>query len=176
MRSLQLTDLDRCADPEARVQRLAEAGLEPMQQAHAAADAVEGQDPRGVVKIHPYPGRMRAGHVLVHPVVPGGVTRVGAEQAPRLVVIAQQAERALALAADALVGHADGELPAPLDLPVEAATGQGLSAQHLGEAVEALRGVAVWLQVPRADHLLVAVGEMQLPVGRVGVQLQLAEV
>jgi len=176
MRSLQLTDLDRGADPEARVERLGEVGLEPMQQAHAAADAVEGQHPGGVVQVHADPRRVRARHGLVHAVVPGGVARVGAQQAPGHVVVAQQTQRALALAADALVRHADGELAAPLDLPVEASPGQRLAAQHLGEAVEALRGVAVGLQVPGADHLLVAVGEVQLPVGRVGVQSQLAEV
>lgn len=74
----------------------------------------------------------------VHAVVPGGVARVGAEQAPGLVVVAQQTQGAFALPADALVGHANGELTAPLDLPVEAASRQSLAAQHLGEAVEPL--------------------------------------
>ena len=92
----------------------------------------EHADPRG-------PGGGR--EVLVPLVVPRGVAPVGAQQAPGLVVVAQQAVGVLALAADALVGHAHGELPGPLGLPVEAGAGQGLAAQHLGEAVEAVRVV-----------------------------------
>lgn len=119
---------------------------------------------------------MGAADGFVHPIVPSGVARVGAEEAPGLVVVAQQTQRAFALSADAPVGHADGELPAPLDLPVEAPPGQRLSAQHLGEAVEPVWVVPVGLQVSGADDLSVVVRDAQLFVGCAGVQLQLAEV
>lgn len=149
-----------------------------MQQGHGAgaAYAVKGQHAGRVVQVHAYPGGVRGADGFVHPVVPGGVARVGAEQAPRLVVVAQQAERAFALAAEAPVGHADGELARPLDLPVEAAAGQRLAAQHLGEAVEALRVVVVGLQVPGADDFPAVLRDVQLLVGGVRVQLQLAEI
>lgn len=78
---------------------------------------------------------------LVHPVVPGRVARIGAQEAPGLVIVSQQTEGAFAFTAETLVGHAHGELSAPLDLPVEAAAGQGLTAQDLGKAVKPLWGV-----------------------------------
>lgn len=93
-----------------------------MQEVNAAAYAVKRQHARTVVQVHTYPGGVGSIDGCVHTVVPGRVTRVGAEEAPGLVVVAQQTQRAFALPADAPVGHSDGELPAPLDLPVEAAS------------------------------------------------------
>lgn len=175
--SLDVADLHRRSDSEARIDGLEKRGLKPVQERHGAvAYAVKRQHPRRVVQVHAYPGWVRPVDGFVHPVVPGGVSRVGAEEAPGLVVVSQQAQRALALPADAPVGHADGELPAPLDFPVEATARQGLAAQHLGEAVEPLRAVAVGLQVSGADDLSAALGDVELFVGGDGVQLQLAEV
>lgn len=174
--SFEVADLNRGPHPEAWVEGLREGGLEPVQEGHAAADAVERQHPGAVVQVHAYPGGVGGADVLVHPVVPGGVARVGAQQTPGFVIVAQQAHGAFALPADAAVGHSDGELPVPLDFPVEASPGERLPAQHLGEAVEALRVVSVGLQVSGADHLPAVLGDVQLLVGRVGVQLQLAEV
>lgn len=119
---------------------------------------------------------MGGADAFVRPVVPGGVARVRAQQTPGLVVVAQQARGAFALPADAAVGHADGELPVPLDFPVEASCGERLPAQHLGEAVEALRVVSVGLQLSGADDLPAVLRDVQFLVGRVGIQLQLAEV
>lgn len=136
-----------------------------MQKGHGVAYAVERQHTCSMIQVHAKPGRVRAVDSFVHPVVPGGVARVRAEEAPGLVVVAQETQGAFALAADALVGHADGELPAPLDLPVEAAAGERLSAQHLGEAVKALCVVSVGLQVPCADDFSAAFGDEQFLVG-----------
>lgn len=147
-----------------------------MQEGHAVAYAVKCQHTCSVVQVHGYPGGVGGVDGFVHPVVPGGVTRVRAEETPGFVVVAQQTEGALALAADALVGHSNGELSSPLDLPVEAASGQGLPAQHLGEAVEPLRVVSVGLQVPGADDFSAAFRDVQLLVGCVRVQFQVAEV
>lgn len=129
-----------------------------------------------MVQVHAYPGWVWPIDGFVHPVVPGGVSRVGAEEAPGFFVVAQQAQRTFALPADAPVCHPDGELPAPLDFPVEAASGQGLSAQHLGEAVEPLGVVAVGLQISGADDLSAALRDVELFVGSDGIQFQLAEV
>lgn len=150
--------------------------MEPVQEAHGVANTVKGQHPCCVVQVHAYPGGVRAAHGFVHPIMPGGVARVRAKEAPGLVVVAQQTQRAFALATDAPVGHANGELAAPLDFPVEAAPGQGLPAQHLGEAVEPLWVVSVGLQVPSADDFSVVFRDVQFFVGCAGVQLQLAKV
>lgn len=147
-----------------------------MQERHAAAYAVERQHARAVVQVHAYPGGVGGADASVHPVVPGRVARVGAQQTPGFVIVAQQAHGAFALAADAAVGHPDGELPVPLDFPVEASSGERLPAQHLGEAVEAVRVVSVGLQLSGADDLPAVLGDVQLLVGRAGIQLQLAEV
>lgn len=147
-----------------------------MQEGHGVAYAVKGQHPRTVVQVHAYPGGVGAADGFVHAVVPGRVAGVGAQQAPGLVVVAQQTQGAFALPADALVGHPDGELPAPLYLPVEAPPRQGLAAQHLGEAVEPLRVVPVRLQVPGAEDFPAVFRHVQLLVGCDRVQFQLAEV
>lgn len=174
--SLDVADLDWGSNSEARIEGLNKCGLKPVQEAHGVADAVKCQHPRRVVQVHAYPGGVGATDGFVHPVVPGGVARVGAEQAPGFVVVAQQTQRAFAFPADAPVGHPDGELPIPFDLPVEAASGQGLSAQHLGKAVEPLQVVPVGLQVPSADDFSVVFRDVQLLVGCAGVHFQLAEV
>lgn len=94
--------------------------------------------------------------------MPGGVTRVGAQEAPGLLVVAQQAAGALALAADGLVGHADGELAGPLHLPVVAEPTEGLVAEDLAEPVEAVRMVGVELNRLLPHHLAAVVRQSQL--------------
>lgn len=153
-----------------------EGGLKPVQEGHGAAYAVKGQYTCHVVQVHTYPGGMGALDSFVHAVVPGGVTRVGAEETPGFVVVAQQTQWAFALPADAFVGNPDGELAVPLDFPVEAASGQGLSAQHLSKTVKPLWGFGVGLQVSGADDFSAAFWDVQLLVCCVGVQFQLAEV
>lgn len=174
--SFEIADLDRGPHSEAWVEGLQECGLEPVQEGHAAAYVVESQHTGAVVQVHAYPGGVGGADGFVHPVVPGGVARVRAQQTPGFVIVAQQARGAFALPADTAVGHSDGELPVPLDFPVEASSGERLPAQHLGKAVEALRVVSVGLQVSGADDLSAALRDAQLLVGRVGIQLQLAEV
>lgn len=79
--------------------------------------------------------------------MPGRVARIRAQDAPGLVIVAQQAVRVLPFATDAPVGHADGELSAPLGLPVKPKTSQGLLAQHLRETVEAFW--VIWVELDR---------------------------
>lgn len=81
---------------------------------------------------------MRAAYRLVNPVVPGRVPCVRAKEAPRFIIVAQQAQRPFTLTANAPIRHSNGEFPTPLNFPVEAATGQGVATEHLGKAVEAL--------------------------------------
>lgn len=64
--------------------------------------------------------------------MPGRVSGVGTQEAPGSVVVAEEAVRVLAFAADAFVGDADRELAAPLHLPVMAEATQRFSAQDLG--------------------------------------------
>lgn len=174
--SFEIADLDRRPHSKARVERLRKCGLEPVQEGHAAAYAVECQHAGAVVQVHAYPGGVGGADAFVHPVVPGGVARVGAQQTPGFVIVAQQARGAFAFPADAAVGHPDGELPVPLDFPVEASSGKRFPAQHLGKAVEALGVVPVGLQLSGADDLPAVLRDVQFLVGRVGIQLQLAEV
>jgi len=95
------------------------------------------------------------GDIHISLLVPEKVTAIRAEETPGLVIVAQQTQRAFSLSTDAPVGHPNGELPTPLDLPVEATSGQGLSAQHLGKAVKSLCVVSVGLQVPGANDFSV---------------------
>lgn len=115
-----MTYLHRRSNTESGVDWLHECCLKPVQEGHAAANAVERQHACCVVQVHTYPGGMGTADCFVHPVVPGGVTRVRAEQTPRFVVVAQQTQRTFALTTNTSVGHTNGELPVPLDLPVEA--------------------------------------------------------
>lgn len=164
--SLDVADLDRGSHSKAWIKRLHKGGLEPVQQVHAASYAVKGQNTCCVVQVHAYPGGVGGVDGFVHAVVPGRVTCVRAQEAPGLVVVSQQAQRAFALPADAFVGHADGELPAPLDLPVEAASGQSLPAQHLSKAVKPVWAVSVRLQVSGADDFPAVLRNVELFVGR----------
>ena len=105
----------------------------------------------------------------------GRVAAVRAEQAPGLAVVADAAGVPVACALDALVGDPQGRpLTAPVHLPVEGPARQRLLAQHLGQAVEAGGAVPVGLGVPLQGCLPVVPGQVQLPIGRVGVQSELA--
>lgn len=120
---LDVTDFYRCSDPKTWIEGLLEGGLKPVQEGHGAAYAVKGQYTCHVVQVHAYPGGVGAVDCFVHSVVPGRVTWVGAEKTPGFVVVTQKTEWAFALSAEAFVGHPDGEFAAPLDFPVEAASG-----------------------------------------------------
>lgn len=126
--SLDITDLDWGSNSKAWIQGLNKGGFKSVQQGHGVANAVKCQHTCTVVQVHTDLGRVRAMDGLVHSVVPGRVTRVRAEQTPGFIIVAQQAQWAFAFAADAFIGHSNGELSTPLDLPVVAASRQGLSA------------------------------------------------
>lgn len=174
--SLDVTDLDWGSNSKAWIKGLNKLGLKPVQKGHGAAYAVKCQHTCSVVQVHAYPGRVGATDGFVHSVVPGRVTRVWTEETPGFVIVAQETQWTFALSADALVGHSNRELPTPLNLPVEAASRQGLPAQHLGKAIKPLWVVSIGLQVPGADDFSAAFGDVQLLVGCARVQFQLAEV
>lgn len=113
---------------------------------------------------------------FVHPVMPGRIARVRAEETPGFIVIPQQAQGTLAFAAYAPVGHSNRELAIPLNLPVEAGTRQSLTAQYLGKCVKPLRIIRVGLQVAGSSHLLVTFWQVELFIGCAGVQPELTEV
>lgn len=121
-RSLDVADPDWRSDSKARIEGLDKFGLKPVQEGHGVAYAVKCQHPCSVIQVHAYPRGVRTIGRLVHAVVPRWVTGVRTKQTPGFVVIAQQTERTFALSTDAPIGHSDGELPVPLDLPVEAAS------------------------------------------------------
>lgn len=128
-----------------------------MKACHGLTDAVESQHPCAVVKVDPYPWRMWGTDGFVHPVMPGRIARVGAEETPGFIVVPQQAQGTLAFAADASVGHPNRKFSIPLYLPIEAATRQSLTAQHLCKGVEPLCIIRVGLQVAGSSHLLVSI-------------------
>lgn len=99
-----------------------------------------------------YSGRVRATNSLVCPVMPGRVPSVRAEEAPGLIVVAQQTQGAFTFTANAPIGHSDGEFPTPLHFPVVAATRQTLTTQNLSKAIEAILVVRVRLQVPEFEE------------------------
>lgn len=113
---------------------------------------------------------------FVHPVMPGRIACVRAEETPGFIIVSQQAQGTLAFAADASVGHSDREFSIPLDLPIEAATRQSLTAQHLGEGIKPLRIIRVRLQVAGSSHLFVSVWQVELFIGCVGIQTELTVV
>lgn len=94
---------------------------------------------------------------FVYPIMPGRVTRVRAKETPGFIVVPQQTEGTLAFAADTSVGNSNREFSVPLDLPVEPATRQSLTAQHLGKGVKPLRVIRVRLQSAGSSNLLVSV-------------------
>lgn len=47
--SFEVAYFDRCADSEPWIEGLSKCGVEPVQEAHGAANAVKGQHPRRVV-------------------------------------------------------------------------------------------------------------------------------
>lgn len=176
MCSFDVADLDWGSNSKTWIDRLHKCGLKPVQEGHAATYGVKCQHTFSVVQVHTYPGGVGGVDGFVHAVVPGRVARVRAEETPGFVVVAQQTQWAFALPADAPVGHSNGELPAPFDLPVEASSGQGLPAQDLGKAVEPLGVVPVGLQVPGADDFPAVFRDVQFLVGCVRIQFQLTEV
>ena len=99
--------------------------------------------------------------------VPGRRT----DEAPGLVVEAEQTLVAQALPADALVGHhgLHAALPRPLKLPVGPAA-HGPAAQHLRPVVEALGVVRLSLVLIGGCSLQVALGQAQTLVSRIGIQ------
>lgn len=131
---LRRTQRYRGSDSKPAVQRLRELGLEPVDELHVLRDCIEGQRVTGVIQVHANSwGPGHAQNVFIHLVVPGRVPRVGTQEAPGSVVVAEEAVRVLAFAADALVSDADRELATPLHLPVITEATQRLSTQDLGQ-------------------------------------------
>lgn len=133
------------AEPKAGVQGLGEGGVDPVEEGHrgvgggGVADAVEGQHPRWRVQVHAHPRGARPRQFGLHRVVPEDVSGWSADEAPGLVVEAEQALVPQAFPADALVGHhgLHATLAHPLELPVGFAA-QRLAAEHLRPVVKAL--------------------------------------
>lgn len=174
--SFDVTDSDWGSNSKPWIDGLNELGLKPVQEGHGVAYAVKCQHTCSVVQVHSYPGGVGAADGFVHPVVPGRVTWVWTQETPGFVIVAQETQWTFALSTDALVGHPDRELPTPLNLPVEAASRQGLSAQHLGKAVKPLRVVSIGLQLPGAEDFSAVFRDVQLLVGCAMVQFQLAKI
>lgn len=85
-----ITDLDRRSDSKARINGLNKLGLKPVQESHAVADSVKCQHACCVVQVYAYPWGVRGIDGFVHTVMPGRVTCIRAEEAPRFIVVAQQ--------------------------------------------------------------------------------------
>ena len=167
---------DQCGvqvQAEGGVQRLGEGPLEGVQQREHVRHAVERQRPPVALQEHGHARARRRRHRGLAVVVPRRVARVRAAQAPRVLVAAQQAGLAAALAADAAVGdaHVHPAPATPLHLPVAGARELALAAQHLGHRVEALgvQGVGLGL-LPAVGPRRRAPQQHQGGVGRVGVQ------
>lgn len=162
-------------NPEAGVDGFTEGGLEAVDEGHGIAHGVEGEGPPGVVQEHPYAWRVGRGDLQLIFVVAGRVAGVWAKEAPGLAVVADAAAVPVAHPLDALVGDSDGSpLAAPVHLPVVRSPRQGLRAQDLGEGVEPGRAVRVGLGVPLEGSFPVPSWQVELPVGCVRVQSQLA--
>lgn len=175
--SSQLDDGDGwlVPNPEARVDGLTEGGLEAVDEGHGLAHGVEGEAPPSVIQEHPDAGRVGRGDLQLVFVVAGRVAGVWAEEAPGLAVVADAAAVPVAHPLDALVGDSDGSpLTAPVHFPVVSPSRQRLRTQDLGEGVKPGGAVVVGLGFPLEGSFPVPSWQVELPVGGVGVQSQLA--
>lgn len=161
---------------EPRIHRLSEGGVEGVEQRDfTTRDPVEGQGPRGPVKVNSY--SIRAGwgrYNLIRASVQGPVTVFGAAQTPGDVIPAQPAVRTFPLPANPSVGHSYGAPPAPLCLPV-APTLQPFLTQHLSLEIEPVRMIGVWLLGPTCC-LPVPLWQRQIYVCGVWVQGQFVDI
>lgn len=108
-----------------------------MDERHGLPHGIEGEGPPSVVQENPNTRAVGRVDLLLVFVVAGRVAGIGAEDAPRLAVVADAAGVAVAYPLDALVGDADGgPFPAPVDLPVISPSRERLHTQDLGQGVE----------------------------------------
>lgn len=119
-----------------------------MDERHGVPYGVEGERAPSVVQEDPDAGGVGGSHFELILVVTSWVAGIGAEQAPRLAVVADAAAVAVSIPLDAFVGDSYGSpLPTPVYLPVVGAAREGLLTQDLGQGVKPGRVVAVGLGV-----------------------------
>lgn len=107
----------------------------------------------------------------------GGVAGIRAEEAPRLAVVADAAGVSVAHPLDAFVGDSDGSsLTAPVNLPVVSSSRERLHTQDLGQGVEPGRVVTIGLGVSLEGSFPVPSRQVELSVGCVRVQSELASI
>lgn len=145
-----------------------------MDERHGLIHAVESQEASGVVHVNPDTGELVHIQRRLHVAVPGGEGAAVPLKAPGEAVPRDAAVALVALAVDALVGHADVcALAADVRLEVVAAQVEALCRQNLAPVLEALRYVGVRVLPGRGvRHLPVLPRQPQELVSRVRVEAQ----
>lgn len=153
----------RFVRPEAKagIQRFSERCVEGVEvDQRVGEDSVEGQRAGSRVHIHRHSVRGRGGdgggggEVSGFVIVPHRVTDgVGADQTPGLIVPSEQTLVSVSSSADSSVSHRYMKPPAPLHLPVTAAS-QTISTQQLRPVVESVWMVGVRLSSSTCDTFL----------------------
>ena len=116
------------------------------------------------------------GDVCGFVIVPHGVTdSIGADQTPRLIVPPKQALVSVSFPADSSVSHRYVDSAAPLHLPVTA-TSQTITTQQLRPVVKSVWMIGIRLILLHMGHQLVVVGQFDLLVHCVCVELEFAEI
>lgn len=163
----------RSVRPEAKagIQRFSERCVEGVEvDQRVRQDSVEGQSAGSRVHVHRYSVRGRGGdgggggEVSGFVIVPHRITNgIGADQTPGLIIPSKQTLVSVSSSADSSVSHRYMKPPAPLRLPVTAAS-QTISTQQLRPVVESVWMIGVRLVLVHVRHLPVVVRQSHLSV------------
>lgn len=137
-------------------------------------DSVEGQASDVAVQIHADPLRAGAsvGYRLALPSMPSHVLTLGTFQTPGHSVVADHRAAVSVVLVCAFVRHTSVDVPAALELPVEALLAQRLGAEDLMQGLEAVGVLGVRLLLRHPRRSLAPVRQTQLLMGRVPVQAE----
>lgn len=134
--------------PKSRIYRLTERSFKLMNKWHRLRHIVEWKSASCPVQEHPDTGRVGCVNLNLVFVVSGWVAGVGAEETPRLAIVANTSWVPITGPLDAFIGDPNGSaLPAPLHLPVVSTSWESLFTQDLGQAVKSLVAVIVRLRI-----------------------------
>lgn len=162
-------------NPEPWINRFAEGGLKSVEERHGVPHSVKGEGSSNMVQENPDAGAVRSVDLNLVLAMAGRVTGVRAEEAPGFTVVTDAGVVTVACPLDAFVGNSYGcPLPTPVYLPVKSISSKGLFAQNLRQGVEPVGVIAVGLRVSLEGGLPVSTRQVELSVGRIWIQSELA--
>lgn len=116
---LQHAQSYRWSNTKPSIQRFRELSLKSVDELHCLRHSVKGYRSSSIIQVHTDPcGTSCSRQIFIHLIVPGGVSRVWAQETPGFIIVSQKAVRVLTFTADALEGNSNGKFTVPLCLPV----------------------------------------------------------